>query len=93
MDILYPIQPNAAGMDHRELKREFGRDVSFWGGIDVQRVLPFGTPDEVRRFVRERIDVLGEGGGYILSSSHNLLKAFPLENILAMYDEAMAAGG
>ena len=91
MDILFPIQPNARGMDHRELKREFGSDLTFWGGIDVQTLLPFGTSQEVRKAVRERIEVLGEGGGYILSSSHNLLKAFPLENILAMYDEASKA--
>ncbi|MAG13542.1 MAG: hypothetical protein CMN78_02980 [Spirochaetales bacterium] len=88
LDILFPIQPNAWGMDHGELKNEFGDRLAFWGGIDVQRVLSFGTPQEVRSSVRERIDILGEGGGYILSSSHNLLKAFPLENILAMYDEA-----
>lgn len=88
LDILFPIQPNAWGMDFRELKKEFGKDLVFWGGIDVQKLLPFGSPDDVRRVVRERIDVLGAGGGYILSSSHNLLKAFPLANILAMFDEA-----
>ena len=54
----------------------------------MQHLLPFGTPEQVRRTVRERIEILGAGGGYVLSSSHNLLKAFPLENILAMYDEA-----
>ncbi len=89
LDILYPVQPKAWGMDHRELKAEFGDRLTFWGGIDVQQVLPFGTPEQVRRTVRERIEILGAGGGYILSSSHNLLKAFPLENILAMYDEAI----
>ena len=78
-------------MDHQELKNEYGKDLTFWGGIDVQELLPFGTPDEVRRIVRERINILGAGGGYILSSSHNLLKAFPLENILAMYEEALIA--
>ena len=89
LDILYPVQPKAWGMDHRELKAEYGPRLAFWGGIDVQQVLPFGTAEDVRRCVRERIEILGAGGGYILSSSHNLLKAFPLENILAMYDEAM----
>ncbi len=79
-------------MDHRELKSEFGDRLAFWGGIDVQRVLPFGTPQEVRHSVRERIDDLGNGGGYILSSSHNLLKAFPLENILTMYKTAYEYG-
>jgi uroporphyrinogen decarboxylase len=89
MDILFPVQPNAWGMDHRELKAEYGDKLAFWGGIDVQEVLPFGTTEDVRQCVRERIEILGTGGGYILSSSHNLLRGFPLENILAMYDEAM----
>jgi uroporphyrinogen decarboxylase len=89
LDILFPVQPKAWGMDHRELKAQFGDRLAFWGGIDVQQVLPFGTPEQVRRTVRERIEILGAGGGYILSSSHNLLKAFPLENILALYDEAV----
>ena len=88
LDVLFPVQPNARGMKHRELKAEYGDALAFWGGIDVQHVLPFGTVEDVRRHVRERIEILGAGGGYILSSSHNLLKAFPLENILAMYDEA-----
>jgi uroporphyrinogen decarboxylase len=89
LDILFPVQPLAKGMDHAELKAEFGDRLAFWGGVDVQRILPFGTPEDVRRYVRERIKILGSGGGYILSSSHNMLKSFPLENILAMYDEAM----
>ena len=85
LDILFPIQPSAKGMDPLELKTEFGDRLAFWGGIDDQTVLPFGTPEEVRQYTRERIKILGSGGGYILSSSHNLLKHFPLENILAMY--------
>lgn len=89
VDILFPVQPNAWGMDHRELNARYGDKLAFWGGVDVQHVLPFGTEGEVRRHVRERIEYLGAGGGYILSSSHNLLKAFPLENILAMFDEAL----
>jgi uroporphyrinogen decarboxylase len=89
LNILFPVQPLAEGMDHRELKAEFGDKLAFWGGVDVQKILPFGTTEEVRQYVRERIKILGAGGGYILASSHNLLKSFPLENILAMYDEAM----
>ena len=82
LDILFPVQPNAWGMDHYELNAKYGKNLAFWGGVDVQQVLPFGTEEEVRKHVRERIESLGAGGGYILSSSHNLLKAFPLENIL-----------
>lgn len=89
LDILFPVQPLATGMDHAGLKAEFGDRLAFWGGVDVQRILSFGSPEDVRRYVRERIRILGSGGGYILSSSHNMLKSFPLENILAMYDEAM----
>jgi len=89
LDVLWPIQPNAAGMIPLELKAEFGDDLAFWGAIDVQRVLPYGTVEDVRRHAREQIEILGAGGGYILSSGHNLLKGFPLENILALYDEAL----
>lgn len=89
LDILFPVQPRAKDMNHAELKEEFGDCLAFWGAVDVQKTLPFGTPDDVRREVRERIKILGSEGGYILSSSHNLLKHFPLENILAMYDEAI----
>jgi len=89
LDILFPVQPRAKGMDHGEIKEEFGDHLAFWGGIDVQKTLPFGTPRDVRQEVRERIRVLGRGGGYILSSSHNILQHVPLENILAMYEEAV----
>lgn len=88
LDILFPVQPNALGMEARTLKDRYGGRLAFFGGIDVQRVLPFGSVEEVRAHVHEQIDVLGAGGGYILSSAHNLLKEFPLANILAMYDEA-----
>ena len=89
LDILWPVQPNAKGMIPRELKAEFGDRLAFWGAIDVQQVIPYGTVEDVRRHVREQIEILGAGGGYILSSGHNLLKGFPLENILAIYDEAL----
>lgn len=88
LDILMPLQFSAVGMDAAQLKREYGRDLSFYGGIDVQHTLPRGTPEEVRAEVRERIDILGQGGGFILASSHGLLDELPTENVLAMYDEA-----
>ena len=92
LDILNPIQVGAAGMDPAGLKRDFGDRLSFHGGIDVQRTLPFGSPDDVRAEVRQRIAELGRGGGYILSCSHSLLPDVPQANILAMYDEAAQAG-
>jgi uroporphyrinogen-III decarboxylase len=80
------VQCSAKGMDPRELKREFGKDVVFWGGgVDTQKTLPFGTPDEVYREVRERIGILGEGGGFVFNSTHNVQSNVPTENILAMF--------
>jgi len=85
-DVLNPVQCSARGMDPRTLKREFGRDLVFWGGgVDTQKTLPFGTPDEVYREVRERIDIFGDGGGYVFNSIHNVQSNVPTENILAMF--------
>jgi hypothetical protein len=95
-DILNPVQTSAANMDPRELKREFGDRVVFWGGgVDTQRTLPFGTPDEVYREVRERIDILNEGGGYVFAAVHNIQAGVPVPNLLAMFDairDSWAAG-
>jgi LacI family transcriptional regulator len=85
-DVLNPVQCSAAGMDPRQLKAEFGRDVVFWGGgVDTQTTLPFGTPAEVYRQVRERIDIFAPGGGFVFNSVHNVQSNVPLENILAMF--------
>ena len=82
-------QPGASiggHMDPRTLKREFGDDLVLWGGgVDTQRTLPFGTPDEVYREVRERIDIFNTGGGYVFSPEHNIQANVPVENVLAMY--------
>ena len=67
------------------LKREFGRDLVFWGGIDTQHVLPFGRPQDVRDEVKRRIDDLAPGGGYVVASVHNIQGDVPAENILAMH--------
>jgi uroporphyrinogen decarboxylase len=88
VDILFPIQPKAKGMEPQALKKEFGRYLTFYGGIDVQQLLPFGTEQQVREGVRSVVKVLGEGGGYIMASSHTILRDIPIPNILAMYDEA-----
>ncbi|MFA6292764.1 MAG: uroporphyrinogen decarboxylase family protein [Victivallales bacterium] len=84
IDILNPCQPEA--MDIFELKRRYGKVLSFHGGIGVQSVLPFGTPQEVRDMVRKTIDIMGEGGGYICSSSHNLRPEIPWENFMAVVE-------
>ncbi len=93
IDVLNPIQPDAKGMEARRLKDEFGARLTFHGGVDIIQTLPRGTPDEVRAEVRERVNVLGKGGGYILCSSHHLQPDTPVENILAMYDVRLRVRG
>jgi uroporphyrinogen decarboxylase len=85
IDVLNPLQPRAKGMDLSRIKDEFGQQLTFHGGVDLQYTLPHGSPDEVRAEVRERCSVLGRGGGYILSAAHYIQNDVPTENILAMY--------
>jgi len=90
IDVLQPLQFDASGMDPERLKRDFGDRLCFEGGVSVQKTLPFGTPDDVRREVTDRIRVLGGGGGYILGPSHAIQAGTPPENIAAMFDTAAA---
>jgi len=93
IDILNPIQTSAGKMANLvELKRRYGRNLVFCGAVDSQRVLPSGTPDEVRQEVRRVINLLGPGGGYMLASVHTIMDDVPPENILAMVDEAVESG-
>jgi uroporphyrinogen decarboxylase len=92
IEILNPIQPRAANMEPWRLKREFGRDLSFLGGVDIQDLLPHGTVGEVRAATRALIEVLGPGGGFILAPSHQFQPDIPPENIMAMYDTALREG-
>ena len=86
-DILNPVQCSAKGMDARTLKREYGDRLVFWGGgVDTQRTLPFGTPEEVRKEVRERIEIFGDGGGFVFCTIHNVVGNTPVENLLAMFE-------
>jgi hypothetical protein len=86
-DILNPVQTGAAGMDPDELKRRFGDRLAFWGGgVDTQRTLPFGTPEEVRRQVRERVRIFGRGGGFVFSAIHNIQAGIPVENLTALFE-------
>ena len=86
LHILNPVQVGATGMSPEGLKRDFGDRLTFCGGIDVQSTLPFGSPDDVRREVRDRISVLGADGGYILDSTNLIQPDTPAENVLAMFD-------
>ena len=91
IDALNPVQVSAADMDTKRLKREFGRDMTFWGAIDTHRVLPLGTPEEVREEVKRRIQDLAEGSGYVLCAVHNIQPEVPPENLVAMYEAAREA--
>jgi len=86
VDALNPVQVTAKDMQPERLKAEFGDKLTFWGGINTQRILPFGTPEEVAAETRRIIDVLGKGGGYILNSVHNIQAEVPPENIVAMFE-------
>jgi uroporphyrinogen decarboxylase len=93
VDILHPVQPMATGMgDRRRLKREFGDRIVFWGGFDQQRVLPFGTPDEVRHEARKLLDDFMPGGGFVFCAGHNIQTGVPPENMLALFDTVYEYG-
>jgi uroporphyrinogen decarboxylase len=85
--ILNPVQVAADGMEPADLKQQFGDRICFHGSIDTQYTLPFGSEEDVRREVRDRIRVLGKGGGFVLAPSQDFLPDVPVRNILAMYDE------
>jgi hypothetical protein len=86
-DCLNPVQTSATGMDPEALKAKYGARVAFWGGgIDTQRVLPFGTPAEIKEMVRQRMAVFGAGGGFVFNTVHNVQAGIPTENLLALYE-------
>ncbi len=84
VDILNPVQITARNMEPERLKNDFGRELCFWGGIDTQRIMPFGTEEEIEGCVRRLVDVLGKDGGYILAPGHNLQKGVAPKSIDAM---------
>jgi uroporphyrinogen-III decarboxylase len=93
-DVLNPVQVSATGMDAKRLKAEFGKDLVFWGGgVDTQKTLPFGTPEEVYREVRERIDIFSDGGGFVFNTIHNIQSNVKVENLFAMYRAVNDARG
>ena len=86
LDILQALQPGARDMDLARLKQEYGADITFAGSIDIQKTLPFGSPEDVQREVRQRMEVASEGGGLIIGTAHNILPDTPTENILALFE-------
>ncbi|MEK7765745.1 MAG: uroporphyrinogen decarboxylase family protein, partial [bacterium] len=86
-DALNPVQCSAAGMDPAELKRRFGDRIAFWGGgVDTQTTLPFGSPDDVKREVQQRLRIFSRGGGYVFNPVHNVQARVPTANLLALYE-------
>ncbi len=90
-DVLNPVQTNAAEMEPATLKKEFGDDICFWGGgADTRTALNNGTAEDVRRHVRERLEIFSPGGGFVFNTVHNIMPDVPPENIEAMFDEIEA---
>jgi hypothetical protein len=86
-DILNPVQCSAAGMDPQTLKDRFGAKITFWGGgVDTQKTLPFGTPDQIRSEVKRRMEIFGRGGGFVFNTVHNVQARTPTENLVALYE-------
>jgi uroporphyrinogen decarboxylase len=90
LDILNPVQPKS--MDPAQVKRDFGKHLTLWGTVDIQEVLPFGTPEDVANEVKLRVRTAGKGGGLILAPAHNIQPEVPTENILAFYEAAKRYG-
>lgn len=93
LDILNPIQPLAKGMTPEFLKQEYGKDLVFFGGIDVQELLPYKSPKEIKNEVSRRCEILGKGGGYIAAPAHNIQPDTPVDNVLAMFDAVIEFQG
>jgi uroporphyrinogen decarboxylase len=87
LDAINPVQISCRGMDAKGLKADFGKDLVFWGGgCDTQTVLPRGTPEEVRQHVKQQVEILRPGGGFVFQQVHNVMANVPPENIVAMFE-------
>jgi uroporphyrinogen decarboxylase len=91
-EVLNPIEAHLVGMDPVELKRDFGKDITFQGGVDIKHVLTQGSIEDVRREVRLRIEQMGKDGGYILAPAHNFGNDIPLKNMLAFFQAGHELG-
>jgi uroporphyrinogen decarboxylase len=92
VDVLNPVQPKARGMEPPSVKRDFGSELSFMGGLDIQELLPFGSPAQIRDGVRELLEAYAPGGGYIFAPGHEILAEVNPASIVAMYDAALEYG-
>lgn len=94
VDILNPVHIRASGMEPAVLKRDFGKDIAFWGGgVDTQEVLPFGTPQQVKDEVKRNVEALAPGGGFVFSTVHNIQADVPPRNIVATWEAVQEFGG
>ena len=93
VEILNPVQTGARHMEPERLKREFGADITFWGGgCDTQKILPLGTPAEVREDVKRRMEIFMKGGGFVWAPIHNIMADIPPQNIEAAMEAAWEFG-
>lgn len=92
VDILNPVQVSAKDMDTKKLKEEFGHRLTFWGGCDTQKILEFGSVNDVKKEVKRRIHDLAPGGGFVFAQVHNIQRRTPSENIIAMFESAREYG-
>ncbi len=93
-DIINPVQTSAKDMDPVGLKSDFGRDITFWGGgVDTQQILPFGTPEEVRKEVLKKLEIFSTDGGFVFNSIHNVQARSPIENVVAMIEAVREFNG
>jgi len=94
IEVINPVQTTCRNMEPERLKREFGRDITFWGGgCDTRSVLPTGTPAEVKEHVKRRLEILAPGGGFVFNTVHNILSDVPPQNIVAMYEAVAEFNG
>lgn len=90
VDILNPVQFSAANMDSLNLKKKFGDKITFWGGgVDTQKVMPFGTPEEVSNQIEQQIKIFSPGGGFVFAAVHNIQANVPTENIIKLFETAI----
>ena len=86
-DVINPVQTNIKDMEPERLKKEFGKDITFWGGgCDTRAVLNRARPAEVKAHVLERLEIFSPGGGFVFNTGHNILPDVPPENVMAMFE-------
>ena len=93
LDILNPLQPDCSRMDYRKIKGQFGDKICFHGGISIQKTMPYGSPEDIRNEVKDRVEKLAGNGGYIFCTAHNIQADTPIENIIALFDAYKEFGG